>query len=222
MIRDRPGAELVGNQLSAWAIRDLSPALMNVLLRTDILIVAVVGWLWLGERVERRFWLGAAIAGIGLVVLQGPPGEVGLAGIARSGTGLAICAAACFSGLALVTRAFIERIDPVAVNMLRLWLAVALWFPFNPLPSLSEIPSAQILHATLAAIGGPFLGRLALMLAARHVEARVSTLCTLTTPVLTLGLAFVLLADWPARYELLGGGVMIAGIAIPLLRRPAR
>jgi drug/metabolite transporter (DMT)-like permease len=209
---------LAGNQLSAWAIQDLTPALLNVLLRTDILIVALVGWWWLGERVERRFWLGAAVACVGLLLLQGPSKGLGAIEILRSGTGLAIGAAACFSGLALLTRAYIDRIDPVAVNMLRLWLAVLFWFLFNALPSIEEIPPGQILYATLAAIGGPFLGRLALMIAARYVEARVSTLCTLTTPVLTLFLAFLLLADWPEAHELIGGAVMIGGIAIPLLR----
>lgn len=211
---------LAGNQLSAWAIRELSPALMNVLLRADVLIVAVFGWLLLGERVRGRFWVGAAVAVYGLSVLQGPATEVTPGELLRSGTVLALGAAACFSALALVTRAFIERIDVSAVNMLRLWLAVALWLPFNGLPRPAEIPGEQALYATLAAVAGPFLGRLTLMIAARYVEARLSTLVTLTTPVLTLVLGFVLLADWPEEHELAGGALMIAGIAIPLLRWP--
>jgi len=209
---------LLGNLASARAIQDLSPALLNVLLRSDILFVAVLGWLLLGERVERRFWLGAIIAGIGLVVLQGPLGDGGFLGLVGGGTGIAVVAAACFSGLAIVTRRFIHRIDPVAVNALRLWLAVALWFPFNGIPHFSEIPRQQILYATLAAIAGPFLGRIALMISARYVEARVTTLANLTTPALTLVLAFILLSDWPEPHQLLGGAIMIAGISIPLLR----
>ncbi len=210
---------LLGNLASAHAIQDLSPALLNVLLRADVIFVAIFGWLLLGERVEKRFWLGAMIATVGLVVLQGPLGDAGLLGLFAGGTGLAVAAAACFSSLAIVTRRYIHRIDPVAVNALRLWLAAALWFPFNSVPRFSEIPTEQILYASMAAIAGPFLGRIALMLSARHVEARVTTLANLTTPVLTLILAFLLLSEWPEPYELTGGAIMIAGISIPLLRR---
>lgn len=209
---------LLGNLASGWAIQDLTPALHNVLLRTDVLIVALLGWVLLAEQVERRFWIGTAVAGLGLVMLQGPIEDGGFLALARSGTGMAIGAAVCFSAMAIITRRYIHDIDPVAVNALRLWLSVALWFPFNPVPDFTAIPGEQILYSTLAAIFGPFLGRLMLMISARHVEARITTLATLTTPVMTLVLAFVLLADWPAPNELVGGAIMIAGIAIPLLR----
>ena len=56
------------------------------------------------------------------------------------------------------------------------------------------------------------------MISARHIEARVTTLATLSTPVLTLLPAFVLLNDWPQAHELIGGAIMIAGISIPVLR----
>jgi drug/metabolite transporter (DMT)-like permease len=209
---------LLGNLASAHAIQDLSPALLNVLLRADVIFVAIFGWLLLGERVELRFWVGLSIAVLGLVVLQGPIGDAGIMGLIGGGTGMAIAAAACFSSLAIVTRRFIHQIDPVSVNAIRLWFAVALWLSFNPWPRIGEIPREQIVYATMAAIAGPFLGRLALMVSARHLEARVTTLATLTTPALTLILAFVVLSDWPENHELLGGAIMIGGISIPLLR----
>ncbi len=215
---------LAGNLASARAIQQLSPALLNVLLRADVLFVALLGWPFLGERVEARFWLGAAVAVVGLGVLQGPAPLSGGQALLGSGTLMAIGAALCFSGLAVTTRRFIHEIDPVAVNAIRLWLAVGLWFPFYSATGLRSIPASQVLYAGVAALAGPFLGRLALMLSARTLEARVSTLATLTTPILTLLLAFLILSDWPADHELVGGAIMIAGIAIPLLsdRRRAR
>jgi drug/metabolite transporter (DMT)-like permease len=83
---------------------------------------------------------------------------------------------------------------------------------------LGEIPSSQILYAGLAALAGPFLGRLCLMISARYVEARVTTLANLTAPAMTLVFAWLLLSDWPAPHQLIGGAIMIAGISIPLLR----
>ena len=132
---------------------------------------------------------------------------------------MAIASAACFSGLAIVTRRFIRQIDPVAVNALRLWIAVAFWLAINPFPRFSEIPLEQVFYASIAGILGPTLGRIALMNSARYLEARVSTLATLTTPALTLVFAFAILGDWPRPHELLGGGLMIVGISIPLVQR---
>jgi drug/metabolite transporter (DMT)-like permease len=209
---------LFGNIASARAIQDLSPALLNVMLRAEVILVAVLAWLFLGERVEGRFWVGAAMAVLGLVVLQGPIEEMGTPGFLAAGTGMALAAAVCFSSIAIVTRHFIHRIDPIATNALRLWFAVALWFPFHALPSAEDVPGEQVFYAALAALVGPFLGRIFLMLSARYVEARLTTLANLATPVMTLVLALLLLSDWPQPHELLGGAIMIVGIAVPLLR----
>lgn len=210
------GFTLAGNSLSALAIRDLSPALLNVLLRAEVPLVAIFGWLLLGERVERRFWVGAAVAGVGLVVLQGLPFAAGPRS-PEPGTLLAVGASACFGALVLMTRFSIQRIDPVVVNALRLWIAVALWFGFNEVPDWERVPREQWVYATLAAIAGPFLGRLALMFSSRFIEARLSTLASLTAPVMTLGLAYLLLGHWPESHQLAGGAIMLVGISLPLL-----
>lgn len=209
---------LFGNLASARAIEDLSPALLNVLLRAEVILVAVFAWLLLGERVEKRFWFGAAVAVFGLVVLQGPSDASRSFGLFGTGTGMALLGAACFSSMGIVTRHFIHRIHPVTVNALRLWIAVGLWFVFNPVTGILEIPPKQLLYAGMAAIAGPFFARLCIMISSRYLEARVTALASLASPVMTLLLAFVLLSDWPTDYELLGGAIMLAGISVPLLK----
>lgn len=208
---------LAGNHWSAVAIREVSPALMNVLLRSDLVFVAIFGWLLLGERVERRFWFGLPLVFVGLAMLQGMGTGISPAEFLESGIGLGVAAAACFSGMALLTRRFIDRIDTVAVNTIRLWISVAYWFALNEWPDPRAIPQDQILWAAIAALTGPFLGRLALMESARYIEARLSTLVMLTAPIMSLGLAWLALGDWPSDHELQGGALMLAGIAIPLL-----
>ena len=207
---------LLGNHASALAAVELSPAVLNVLLRTDILFVALLGALLLRERVDLLFWIGTAIAGIGLLVSQESGQGAGLSGFFSNGTGIAIVAAAAFSALTIVTRYFVHRINLVAVNAIRLWMAVALWFPLNRVPTWSEIPTDQILYATLAALVGPFFARLCLMISARYLEARVTTLVQLTAPALTLAMAWMLLGDWPSPRELIGGAIIIAGVAVPV------
>ena len=210
---------LFGNLASARAIQDLSPAVMNVLMRAEVIVVAVLGWAMLRERVEGRFWIGAALAMIGLVVLQGRLPEGGLVAYFGSGAGMALVAVGCFSTMAVLTRHFIARIEPITVNALRLWFGVALWFPFHAGEGFEQVSGEQVLYAGLAALAGPFLGRLAIMLSARDLEVRVTALVNLLTPPLTLVAGLLLLSDWPEGYELLGGAIMLLGVAIPLLGR---
>ena len=206
---------LAGNLASARAIAQLSPALLTVIQRSEVIIVALLAWLLIGERIDRRFTIGAVVAGCGLVVLQdpfasGPPRAAGMS--------LALFSALCFSSMAVLTRKYIQRLHLVSVNALRLWLAVGLWFVFNGLPeAILEISPAQAGYACLAAFFGPFLGRLSLMMSAKYLQARITTLATLTAPPVTLALAYFLLDDLPRTREILGGLIMLAGISIPIL-----
>ncbi len=206
---------LLGNLASANAIEQLSPALLTVVQRSEVIIIALLAWPIIGERIDRRFWLGAALAACGLLLLQDPlaGGEPRAAGMAWAGA-----SALCFSALAVITRKFIHRFDTVSVNALRLWLAVALWFLWNGFPAeLSEISTRQVGYVSLAAFFGPFLGRLCLMTSAKYVEARISTLATLAAPPLTLALGYAVLSDLPSAREIQGSMVMLIGISIPIL-----
>lgn len=204
---------LLGNLASAAAIQQLAPALLTVMQRSEAIFVALLAWPLIGERVDRRYWIGAGVAIAGLVVLHDPleGGEIGTSGLA-----LALLSAFFFGSMAVLTRKFIHRFDAVSVNALRLWLSVGFWFAWYGLPeSLGEITNEQIFYTSLAAFCGPFLGRLSMMKSAETLEARYTTLTLLAAPPVTLVLAFVLLGDLPAGREIVGGAVMLVGIAIP-------
>ena len=188
--------------------------------RGEIILVALLAWPMLRERPDRPFWLGAALAVGGLVVLNAPFDAAGARTAGFVWAGLSVLA---FGSMAVLTRRFIERFDPARVNGLRLWLSVALWFAWYGLPpELFEVTRAQAGYTALAAFCGPFAGRLAMMLSARYLEARLTTLATLAAPPLALGLGWLVLADVPTPREGLGGLVMLVGIAIPVLARPRR
>ena len=132
---------LAGNYASAIAIQSISSALLTVVQRTEVLVVALLAWPVLGERVERRFWLGAIVAMAGLALLQDPAVWQAL-GDAVAGEGeaqlpgmlFAVLAASIFGCMAVFTRRVITRIDPVTVNGLRLWISVGFWFALNGVP----------------------------------------------------------------------------------------
>lgn len=207
---------LVGNHASAHAISLISGALLAVVQRCEVLLVAVVGALLLRESVRPAFWIGSGIAVLGLWVLEQP----GTGGDAFDPLGvlMGLGSAACFGSMVLLARGYSERLHLLPFNAIRLWLSVGLWFAVERrLPGTSELPAGLLLNAGLAGFFGPFLARLSLLLSARHLPANVTALTALATPIMTLGMSYLTLGNLPTTRELLGGGIMLVGIAVPLL-----
>jgi drug/metabolite transporter (DMT)-like permease len=210
---------LLGNLASASGIAILSPSLFNVLQRSEVLVVPVLAWALIGERVERRFWLGASIAVGGLAVMNDPFGE---ASIDARGASFAFASVLCFSAMGVVTRMAITRVDPVRLNALRLWMTLPLWWVLTGgAVDLGSVGAAQLGYTALAAFAGPFAARLCLIFSARHVAARTTALGALSAPAVSVPFEWLLLAHVPPRQQLLGGAILLAGIAVPLLRRRA-
>jgi drug/metabolite transporter (DMT)-like permease len=208
---------LLGNEASAASIRRISGPLLSVLQRIEVPIVGALAWLLLAERPTVGFWLGALVASFGVALIHG----TGLGPAHAAGVGFALLGASCFAGMAVVTRRFIDDIEPVGVNALRLWFSVLCWLALYREVPIERMSFDLVLYASLAAFFGPFLGRLFLMFALRHIEARIAALCILLAPVATLGLSWALLGDIPTAIETVGGAMVLAGIAIPFFE-PAR
>lgn len=211
---------LLGNIASANAIRALSPELLTVVQRGEIILVALLAWPIVGERPDRPFWLGAAVACAGLVIVQAPFEAADARAVGFAWAGLSVTA---FGSMAVLTRRFIHRFEPARVNGMRLWLSVGMWFAWYGVPpTLLEVTPTQAAYTSLAAFCGPFAGRLAMMTSARYLEARLSTLATLAAPPLTLLLGMLVLSATPTPQEIIGGLVMLVGVAIPVLGRSRR
>ncbi len=210
---------LAGNSASAAAIGVLSAPLVSVLLRMDVIIVAVLGWLLLSERVDRRFWLGAAVAGAGLLVAQAP----GSAGAADPvGLLLALLAALSFSAMNILTRRHIHSIDPIALNAARLWLSVGLWFVTEGPRLPTDLTPKVVGYSALAALIGPGISRICLMLSARDLEARMTAMVGITGPLWSVLFAGIFLGALPRQGQLIGGALIFLGIALPVIQQPRR
>jgi len=208
---------LVSNECAVIAVSRISPALTSVLQQTQILFVAAMGMAVLHERLTARFWAGTAVAGVGLVLLQLSPDKT--ASFDALGSFLAVLSAALFGLMAIITRLYIHRIRPVAVNALRLWMALGLWFLVHRrLPHLPLRPDF-VVYCALAGAFGPFLSRTAIMYALSYVSPTQTTLVQLTTPAITLIPSFFVFGAVPTARELTGGLIMLAGIALPVLER---
>jgi drug/metabolite transporter (DMT)-like permease len=205
---------LAGNLASAEAIRRISGPLLSVLQRAEVIVVALLAWALVGERVDRRFWAGALVALCGFWLVRGNDVDR----VTSDGLLYGLTSAVCFSTMAVLTRKYITEVEPASLNALRVWISVPLWFLiYGAPPALETLSVELVLYAGLAGMLGPGLSRLFLMQSARHVPARISSLVTLATPVLTLVLSWALLDSWPSARELWGGSVMLLGIGLPVV-----
>jgi drug/metabolite transporter (DMT)-like permease len=208
---------LAGNWFSSESVHSVSGALLAVLQRCEVLVVGLLSPLLLRERARPSFWVGAAVAVCGLVLLSTRAG----AGIGPNadpiGALYGLASAACFGAMTVLTRKYIRRLRPVLLNATRLWFGVLLWFAIERAIPTRELTPSLVLCAALAAFFGPFLSRLAVMESAHHVAASTTVLTSLVTPPATLLLGFAILGTLPSAHELLGGAIMLVGVAIPVL-----
>lgn len=212
---------LAGNWASAESVHRVSGALLAVLQRCELIVVALLGAAWLGERVHRSFWVGALVAITGLVVLQDRDhSDVSFDPI---GVLYGLGSAFFFGTMIVLQRRYLRGVRLMPLNALRLWFGVVLWFVvYRRVPTHAELSTPLLTYGAAAGFFGPFLSRLGVLVSGRHVPANVTVFVGLWTPIFTLLLAWLWLGDLPSHHELLGGAVMLTGIAIPavaMLRR---
>lgn len=206
---------ILGNIAVAASLASVAPAITSVVIQAQVILVALGELLLLRSRLSAGLITGALLALGGFVVMQAP-WQAALEG-SRVGAVWALVAAACFATMLLVTRHVVDRIDMLTVNALRLVFAVSL-LAFWPgtLTGLAGLPAWPWAMAILAGLCGPTLGRLQLMHAVRYLPATPTKLITLISPLFALLLGFVFFGSWPQVHELIGGGILLSGVILPL------
>jgi drug/metabolite transporter (DMT)-like permease len=203
-----------GNFCGAQAVTRLDPAVTSVLLRTEIVFVGALAALLLRERLSVWLVSGASVALGGLVLMRWPLAFDS----AGAGALWALGGAASFGLMQVLTRRVIASISPVAVNTCRLWIAVGL---MSLVPGMAVGALDQRLefwgYVTGAAVFGPFLGRLFIMYSLRALKAAHSALLLLLAPVLAFAIGFIAFGSVPSPRDLLGGAIILLGVALPTL-----
>jgi drug/metabolite transporter (DMT)-like permease len=208
----------LGNEAMAHSLTVIDPGIAAVMLRSQVVFVAVIGWWLLKERVGIRFWVGTLLALAGFSLLQGlfsaKPGA------ALSGLVWAVVAAIGFAAMQVTVRKTIKRIDPIMVNGLRLWFA-ALLVACIPgrLTSLFEVDYQIWLLASATALFGPVISRIFLMNALRYIPVALSTLVLFVSPVFAFLLGGLFFFEWPDLLQLTGCLIILTGIALPVLEK---
>ena len=180
--------------------------------------VAAASWVLLQERLRPRAVFGIALTLLGSAVIAW--GDVRLSGQALRGDGLAILGAVVFAGYLLIGRTVRPQLDNLSYSTPIYGIAAcclfALTFPTGQaIVAVTGRDLAIFLAlAVISTLGGHLLYNWTL----RYVPTALVSVSFLGEPVLASLLAWGLLAQTPPLGTLVGGLIVLSGIALTVQR----
>jgi drug/metabolite transporter (DMT)-like permease len=221
--RDAVAAGLAGVALAvhfaAWfrAIELTSIAASVTLVQAHPVFVALGAWAFLGERVTRRTVVGIVVAVLGMVAMSagGLVGDVS-APAPLLGDALAVTGAIAAAGYFLAGRSVRQRVPlvPYVVVVYTACAAALLALALAEGLPLFAYPRREWLLFLAMAVGPGLFGHTVLNWALGHLESSVVSVSLLGEPVGASLLALVLLDEVPTLATVLGGTVVLVGIAV--------
>jgi drug/metabolite transporter (DMT)-like permease len=221
----------VGDTALFAAMNRLGPRRCGVLFATHAVFSAVLGMVWLNERMGVQALLGAALtlAGVMIAVLMGQHkgedhawerhrGHLGV------GVALALLAALCQAlGSFIAKPAMAAGVDPVAASALRVSVAGSAHFVLLALgvtvARAQHPPTVKVLAQTAVnGFIGMGLGMTLVLLALRRGDVGMVAILSSVSPVLVLPLLWLKLGRAPAPGAWLGAVLTVAGTVTILSR----
>jgi drug/metabolite transporter (DMT)-like permease len=205
--------------LTLWhhAVDAVGAGLSTVLGNLQVLVVGLVAWLLFGERPSRAVVFALPVVLLGVVLISGIVGADAYGANPPLGVLLGLGTAIFYGGYLLVIRygGRDQRrpAGPVAVSTLSTAVVAAL--VAIPIGDLNVVPSWPA-HGWLAIYGltSQSLGYLLISVSLPRLPAVLTSMILLAQPVMTVGLAMVLLDEAPSIAQLAGVALVVGGIAI--------
>ena len=197
------GASFFGN---IFALIYTSVANVTFILSTAPFIAALLGRIFLGERVKKRTWLAIACTTSGVLIMV----NGGLSSDGLIGMGFAFFMALCYACFTVIMRHCknIDMVPAALVAGLTSMSFAALFIDSFALP----------INDILIALGlGVVQMGIALILfikGSRHVPAAELTLLTMLEVILSPLWVWMLLNEHPGYWTLIGGSVIILGVVV--------
>ena len=207
------------------AIGQVGAGLATVLGNTQVVVVPIAAWLFLGEKPGGRVAASVPIVLVGVVLISGVLGgdafgrDPVLGVLFGIGTGIA------YAGFILIQRGANADLRRPAGPLLDATLSAAIVALLVGLP-LGEVDLVPAWPAhgwlLLLAIGVQVVGWLLISLSLPRLPAAITSVVLTIQPVGSVMLGMWLLAEEPSGMQLVGVGFIIAGLLMTTLRLPGR
>jgi drug/metabolite transporter (DMT)-like permease len=180
-----------------------------------LLLLAAV---FLGERVSRRCWAGAAVALAGAVVLAGPGVLSSRAGVRElAGVSLIALGTLLFAAYTLMLRPLSRACGPVpatAASTVAGSLFYAAFAGTVTSGQLGQLPAAGWGELAFLAVGSNVVGMLAWNLAVARLPGQRASLLLYLEPLVSVAGAVTLLGERLSPGLAAGGALILGGIAL--------
>ncbi len=212
--------------LTFWhhAIGAVGAGLATVLGNLQVIIVGFFAWLLLSERPSRATLLALPVVLAGVILISGVFGQGAYGADPRLGVILGILTALCYSGYLLIIRRGgrdpRRPAGPVAIATV--FVAISAFVVGEVVGDLDLTPPpASLVWLAILGITAQSAGYLLISIALPRSPAIITSVILLSQPVVTMGLAIVLLGETPSATQLLGVALVVGGITastIPVVR----
>ncbi len=202
---------VVGNYAVCQALDGNAPSLVIIITRSEIVIAMLLGWGFLKEYVTRRVWVAVAVILAGIVIMR----LEGLSDASGSWSLVlwALLTAFSFASMQVLSKTIVHEIDPQALNVIRLSLALMIMAFF---PGVLEVVQTMEWHTWsllgMAAFSGPFMGRVSYTYALRSLSIAQAMTIGTCAPVVTLLIDILVFDRLPGLWELGGGALVLLGV----------
>jgi drug/metabolite transporter (DMT)-like permease len=185
------------------------------------IVVSPLGKRLLGERVSRRMLSGVGLAIIGMLVTCA--GDLRVDSTAFGGDLLAIAGGLCLAGYLLIGRSVRASLGVAGYSAFVYAVVCVIAALTAVAGGVAHLPSPRVALAcfglaVICTIGGHTVYNWAL----RHVPVLLVSVSFLGEPPLAAVLAFLILASVPSLATVLGGVLILAGLALALVEPGAR
>nr|WP_205741048.1 DMT family transporter [Haloactinopolyspora alba] len=201
------------------AERHVDAGTAALLVNVAPLLVAFGAGLVLGEGFPRPLIVGSLVAfsGVGVIAMDSS-GE-------RDGLGVALCllAAVLYAGGVLIQKITLRSVDGFTATWIGCVIATVALLPWAPalIDELRVASAGPILATVYLGLFPTAIGFSTWAYALKRTTAGRLTASTYAVPTVSVLLSWLILAEIPSAYGLVGGAVCLIGVAISR-RRPRR
>ena len=202
---------VLGNYSICQALNQASPTLMVLLMRSEVIIAMILGWIFLKEIVTFRIFASVVLIIIGILVMK--LDSLSFEMKEWSSILWSISAAFGFASMQVLAKSIIHEIHPQVFNVFRLTIGLLLLWCVEEVRI--EIPVLNIsgwIWIAMAAFCGPFWARLAFTYTLRYLTLSKANIIVSFAPMMTLLFEFLVFGTLISRLEILGGVIMLAAI----------
>jgi drug/metabolite transporter (DMT)-like permease len=195
--------------------------LATVLGNTQVVIVAVLAWLFLGERPARRTLLALPVVLVGVVLISGVIGKGAYGTNPGLGVILGLVVGLVYAAFLLVLRRGNEDIRRPAgplfdATLIGALASLAIGLPLGEVDLVPSLPAHAWL--LLLALSSQVVGWLIISVSLPRLPAALTSVILTLQPVASVLLAMLILGEAPSAVQLLGAGTILFGLVLATIR----